>query len=154
MQAVVEYLTGFNYMKFQPGDGTIYTVLYGTMVDDPDNMYIAIGPGDSIQGGYFFRKSSVEKLADRMVNWIYDDGRPLAQFMTEEYYVDYQHTKLAIYGGNRWTTAVAVLFAMVYAMGNVAYDKHLNVIGHVYRNNREEVLKFFKEIGFLLLEVE
>ena len=152
MKAIVTHLTGFHYMKFQPGDGTLYTVLFGNMARVPDNMYIAIGSGDHIKGGYFFRRSSVEELAYDMIEWMDKDGRPLTQFVSEYPYFDYQHGKINIHNqgsGGNWTSVVAVLFALVYALGDITNDTHLNFIGDVYLNRQENVLEFFEEIGLI-----
>ncbi len=150
MKTIVRHQTNFNYMKFQPGDGTIYTVLFGRMVDDTDNMYIALGSGDHIRGGYFFRISSVAELAREMIKWIVSDRGPLTQFVREYHYFEYQHSKLNIFTreeGNTWTTAVAVLFALVFALGDVSNSEHLSLISYVYYNNSAEVLEFFYEVG-------
>ena len=150
MKAIVTHQDNFHYMKFQPGDGTLYTVLFGNMVRDPDNMYIAIGSADYIRGGYFFRKSSVRELAYEMLKWIKNDSGSLFTFVSEYHYFDYQHTKINVFhekDGNIWTTAVAVLFAVVYALGDVSNDADLAFIGHVYNNHALDVLALFAEWG-------
>ena len=152
MRAIVRHQDNFHYMKFQPGDGTLYTVLFGNMAGDSDNMYIAMGSADYIKGGYFFRKSSVEELAHDMIKWIDKDGRPLTQFVSEYHYFDYQHGKINIHNqgsGGSWTSVVAVLFALVYALGDITDDRHLNFIGDVYLNKQENVLEFFEELGLI-----
>ena len=57
------------YYVIEPGDGTRYTAFYVADPDsDPDNMYIAVGPGQSITGGYLIRRSSVRRLAQRILD--------------------------------------------------------------------------------------
>ena len=151
MRAVVKYQDNFHYMKFQPGDGTIYTVLWGDT--DNDNMYIALGSGDYIQGGYYFRRSSAVELAQEMANWIVNEIASLPQFTQDYHLFDYQATKFYALAGRRkaeWTLAVIVLFSVVIALGRPTNEQDLNFIGHVYRNDGQAVLDTFERWGLFV----
>ena len=153
MRAIVNYESNFNYMKFQPGDGTIYTVLWGNQVGaDDDNMYIALGSGDFIQGGYYFRRSSAIELAKEMSKWILNEVAPLPAFTQNYHLFDYQATKFYALAGRRepeWTLAVIVLFSVVLALGDVSNGEHLSFISYVYHDEQQEVLDLFDEWGLI-----
>ena len=151
MRAVVNHLDNFHYMKFQPGDGTIYTVLWGDT--DNDNIYIALGSGDYIQGGYYFRRSSAIELAEEMAKWITNEVASLPAFTQDYHLFDYQATKFYSLANNReaeWTLAVIVLFSVVIALGRPTNEQDLNFIGQVYRDDGQAVLDTFERWGLFV----
>ena len=153
MRTVVNYADNFSYAKFQPGDGTIYTVLFGDT--DEDNMYIALGSGDYIQGGYYFRRSSARELAQNMIRTILHgtETDTLPKFTQEYHLFSYQATKFYALAGDRkpsWTLAVIVLFSVVLALGDPLMDADLKFIGHVYRDDRDAVMALFHKWGLLV----
>ncbi len=150
MRAVVNYLDNFNYMKFQPGGGTIYTVLWGDT--DDDNMYIALGSGDYIQGGYYFRRSSAIELAQEMAKWIVNEVAPLPAFTQDYHLFGYHATKFYALSNREpeWTLAVIVLFSVVIALGRPTNEQDLNFISQVYRDDRQAVLDTFERWGLFV----
>ena len=133
MRSIVVEQDNFHYMKLQPRDGTLYTVIYGYMKNSPDNMYIAIGPGDMVRGGYFFRLSSGRQLALDMHEYIQNGGKNLHSFMLEHHLYGYHATKLMDAG--KWTRCVAILLSLV--LPNNDFD--FPFIGDVHNNDIQAV---------------
>ena len=127
-----------HYLKFQPGDGTIYTVMYSRYPDssDKDNLYVAIGAGNEIAGGYLMRRSSLRKLAQRIMAT--DDGEYLPKFLKEDHYIQYW---LSHFDGFTWTGVVAVLFGMVLEVSTEALELSLEIIGDIHHNNHNDVFR-------------
>jgi hypothetical protein len=143
MRKIVTHQDNFHYMKFQPGDGTVYTVLWGNMFPDEDNLYIALGSADYIRGGYFFRQSSARELAREMVKWIENETASLPAFVQDYHLFSYHHTKFDVFDRDRkpdWTLAVIVLFSVILTLGDPTMDEDLEFISHVYRDNSQEAL--------------
>lgn len=109
----------FTYMKVQPGDGTIYTMIFGDGVGgDHDNLYIAMGPGEKVVHGYFFRKSAAREMLRELVKWIRDGKSPWE--FAREYHLFGYHASHSPRGDN-WETTVMVLMSVVLTEVDV-YD--------------------------------
>ena len=134
MQTITKSREGV-YIKFQPGDGTIYTAFHVYEPDsDPDNMYVAIGSGDEIEGGYFMRRSSLRELAKRLMES--NENESLIKFLQGDHFVRYW---LSHFKGRDWTGTVAILFGMVLTVSTEDLGESLKIIGDIYRNNHEDV---------------
>ena len=134
------------YSIIEPGDGTRYTAFYVPMPDDdPDNMYVALGPASHLVGGYLIRRSSLKKLAARIYKAAKEEGVSLSSLLMNDHYVGYwsPHFKaMAKYIGNDWTTIAAVLYGLVQALSPVDEDSDLSLkfIGDVYKNRTVAVV--------------
>ena len=132
------------YYQIQPGDGTRYTAFYVSRPDnDPDNIYVAVGSGQYIQGGYLMRRSSLRNLAERLYKPARDQER-LDQWLKEDHYINYwnPHFKVyAEYSEVNWTTMMAVLFGLAMTMSPDEEDIELTLkfIGDVYHDRYTEV---------------
>ena len=148
MEPIIKLEEGFQYMKFQPGDGTMYTAIFGNI--DNDNMYIALGPGDMIQGGYFFRRSSARSMLVALREWVEGGGMP-REFVQDYHLFHYHATK--VNNKFNWTVAVFVFLSALLTVtsvhaGGMAYISEtagegvFDLIKFVDRNNGEEVLSW------------
>ena len=127
-----------NYYVIEPGDATRYTVFYirGDEVIRGDGGerydFVAIGPGDAIQGGYAvpagFRNGVLADLREAA-----EQGESMAHALVKA--VDYWkgHTPI----DNAWTCVVAILFVIV-ARNSRLY--HSELIENVFANKHQEVL--------------
>jgi len=123
------------YLRIQPGDGTIYTAMVCSYPDnDPDNMYLAIGAGDNIDGGYFMRRSSLIKLARRLL--AIDNDQEMTSFLKNDHYINYW---LSHYKGYDWTGIVGVLAGMVMALSSNNLNTSLKIIGGIYHSEHDLV---------------
>lgn len=153
MRPIVKFQDGFSYVKFQPGDGTIYTALYGWLGND--NWYIAIGSGDYIRGGYFFRESSAHRLLVDLVKWI-DEGKLPLQFVQEYHLFAYHTTKINMFVDKDfdWTVAVAVLFSVIISHTSVSRTNAFDLIKAIYLDDSIGVTDWCVEYGGLIAEQE
>ena len=133
------------YFVLQPGDGTRYTVMTMDSHGD-DGIYIAIGAGDVICGGYFLPKKEAIALLDDLYR--HEGDEHLTAFAIGHHVTDYWRSHITT-DLTRWTAAVAVLVASVltYRSLDVAIKEDLfRVIAAVYRNKPDEVKVALREI--------
>ena len=142
MKTIVKDIGNFSYKKFQPGDGTLYTVLHGRI--DEEIMYIALGSGDYTGGGYFYRVSSARQMVIDMVKYINDGGSP-TQFQKEYHLCAYVASKINFMSEHPkvdWTVIVTVLFAAIYALSDASNGDAYSLIPAVYYGSGDMVLQW------------
>lgn len=147
MKAIVDGKEYFTYMKLQPGDGTLYTVIFG-IVDD-DNLYLAIGPGDYIAGGYFFRASSSYMMLEELHQWIINDKGTLFEFLDNYHWINYMEGKF--FDGHSWTPKIACLVAAVIQHADASNSESYELINAIDHNDSERVLGWLKEWGIVVV---
>ena len=151
MDAIIRYESDFHYLKFQPGDGTMYTAVYGDLTDPEErygNIYVAVGSADYIRGGYMLRHTSLYEMLLELRKWIDADKLPIG-FVKKYHLFAYFDTKMS-YGQTRnatWTDKMAVLLAAVITWGTGRVREDLKFIGHVYYNHNSEILALLDEWG-------
>jgi len=136
----------FTYLKFQPGDGTLYTAIYGIPNQyDSDNLYLAIGSGDGITGGYFFRASSAKEMLADLQKAI-EKKTNLNVWARAYPWTQYIRTHLR--NTHEWTAIVACLLVVVLFFGSerpVPTDEDLRLIEYVYRNMPDRVMALVRK---------
>ena len=150
MKTIVNHIDGFRYIKFQPGDGTIYTAMYGQVKGD--NFYIALGAGDNTRGGYFYRKSSAEHMIIDLVKWIEDGKSPMG--FTHDYHL-FHHaaSKTNVFMESRaidWTVIATVLFAAIVTLADPSNGESYGLIPAVYHNDSGAIIKWAEEWGIVV----
>lgn len=104
---------GARFLQIQPGDGTRYTIMLSSMNTD-GSYFVAIGPGDSVSGGYWVRQTSLNNFMMDIKEYLHIDTNTrfgVVSAITEHHYVNYwtEHTNIK----NLWTSAVAIISAWV-----------------------------------------
>jgi len=141
------------YFVIEPGDGTRYSAFYVPEPDnDPDNVYIAIGPGSHIIGGYFMRRSSLKQLALRIYDMAKNKERSFSSALMVDYYIGYLASHLKVSGRNvnpDWDVIAAALFGIALTLSPTTEDTEtaLKFIGDVYRNRHVEIIATLVEWG-------
>ena len=125
------------YMIFEPGDGTRYTAFIVEYPDDygGDSLYVAIGAGDKVKGGYFLRRSNLESLGKDIMT-MNEDEQSIQELLLEHHYTNYWQGHLKL---NRWTTVVGILLGMVFVLCTESFDTGIDFIGRVYHNDYDTV---------------
>jgi hypothetical protein len=144
---------------YEPGDGTRYRVMYSI---GPSSVYVAIGAGDRIEGGYMLQRDTLGYHTRHIANavngnhvkdevkryfrdvvgyWrefghanIYDRECPICSMVQPR-----TDTKV----NAEWTSKVACLIALVAHASDVT--AHYALPGLVYREKWDEVLELVKE---------
>ena len=147
MKTVVEHIDRFRYVKFQPGDGTLYTAMYGQA--DGENLYIALGSGDGILGGYFFRIESAREMLVELKKWI-DTGKTSLEFVQQYHWISYIRSHMRSDNPHEWTVIVMCLFAAIVAYADPSNGEAYGLIPAVYCNQDSLVLEWLEEWGIVV----
>ena len=112
------------FLEIEPGDGSRYQVM---IAERNNKLYVAIGPGDVIRGGYWMPLDIDE------IEKIVSSGRIL-----NHHFIQYwgYHAGIAHY----WTAAVAVLCGYFYLTQQEKWTESIPRIGDLYKG------RFAKEI--------
>lgn len=99
------------FFELQPGDGTRYTVFLHTAMPN-DQVYVAIGAGDTVTMGYYLTPSKVVLMLRDVLLY---DYRPTATALTAHheaaYWASHQQGEIA----HLWTVVVALLAGWLYS---------------------------------------
>lgn len=144
---------------YEPGDGTRYRVMYSI---GPKSVFVAIGAGDKIEGGYMLQRDMLDYYANEI------SSCESAETVQEEFGRFFQSTvgywrqfghagmydrrcpecdhvlqRTDVAASCEWTARVACMIALV-AHASVVYAQY-QLPGLVYRDRWEEVLTLVKE---------
>jgi hypothetical protein len=121
MNPIPKLVEEFTYAKIQPGDGTIYTIMYGPL-RHKESLYIAIGAGETVEHGYSFRLDSGWHMLNDLRKWIENDTGSTIEFV-ESYHLFAYHDSHWRSDHNYWTMVVLVLLSAIMSVTWIEDDE-------------------------------
>lgn len=121
------------YLIVEPGDATRYTVFYYGAVDYP---FVAIGPGDKIEGGYWvpsinYMLKNIKECAEK--------GESVTAMLVERH-VGYWGSESHSGVKNEWTCIVAILVAAIIQRPDLDL-RDSDLIRNIYLGNNDGILE-------------
>lgn len=122
----------------EPGDGTRYTAVTARIEQGSEKyIYIALGAGDTIRGGYYLPINQLTFLFDALLE---HQDRMLSFLLHDSHIVGYFQSKTGLHD---WTAIVGVLTALTFTLSKSIRDD-LAIIGHIYHNRFNEALNIME----------
>jgi hypothetical protein len=133
MQHITD-LTQAGLFVLQPGDATRYTCVVS---DVGKAVYVAIGAGDSIVGGYELQDFQARHILERLGDEVGKDNPDFIDALRDVGHIHYwkSHTEVK----NEWTAMVACLVASIMTAGYLFDEAQTDLIGGVYKQDRDIV---------------
>jgi hypothetical protein len=126
------------FEDYEPGDATRYRVFYSM---DAGSIYIAIGAGDIVDGGYPLQ---VDQLAYEFAMIKGEKTTPAS--LLDSHLIGYWrgHMRGDV---DKWTATVAIILAAVILFGDMEDEQHMRLPGLLYHHRWQEAQTVIGEMN-------